>query len=468
MEPFIRQAERLLSCPAPSRGYHTTQDYVVPLVEDLLTINRPATEILTADSDPNVVVGMRPVDGSLLLERAHYVRGWLNANAGVGTQVEVQAKRYIDNPDGGTELVSDQVGQELSGKEYVLVRNGIVEGTYTPGRIYINPLRTRTDIQFTPYQPSAVEEALEAIAAFWETWDRENKVFREGFWTDTLLFLSEIDPGDFQSLLQQFREGGQGYQRSRKPMLVRGLEGANVKAVPLKEPPTELQFQQKFVMTSMLVLGCYQQHPSGIFFPEWQGGSRPALSEHDKSDEVNNARSSGHKVDARQICGQYTQIIREKIHPELIAVPMFGEHDAKAEADLHSVLVKTTHTRNDLRVARQDEPYGFHLSAAEYKTASEKDQNKHDQNPWNLPDSETFMKQAQALAQASADGMDGTTADATPAQAGPAAGAGTGAQPKPEAAAKPAKPKPAAAAEKDMAKGWGYMPLDTDDWQTYT
>lgn len=447
-DKFIRRAERLLDCPAPGQGFNTLDSLVVPLVEDLLTINRPALEVLTSTSDEDVVVGIRPVDGALLMERANYVRGWLNANAGDANVVARRARDYLDRGDGGTDLVSEQVGKELTGEEYVLVRNGIVEGTYSPGRIYINPLRTRTDIQFTPYQPSAVEDALEAIAAFWETWDRENKVFREGFWTDTLLFFSEIDTGDFLNLVQQFREAGQGYHRSRKPMMVRGIEGSKVQSIPIKEPPSEMQFQQRFIMTAMLVLGIYQEHPSSVYFPEWQGGARSALAEHDKSDEINNARASGHKVDIRQICGQLTRVVKEKIHPELVVVYRSGEYNAMEEAKLHDLLVKTSTTRNDIRVAQQKIPYGFYLTAEELKTASEEDKKKWAENPWNQPDSDTFLKASQ------------------PKEPGPggAPGQPPGGGDKPAQATKPKDDniKPA----KDMSKGL-YVPMNVDDWQTY-
>jgi hypothetical protein len=191
-------------------------------------------------------------------------------------------KTYLDdfakNPRSGgrdlTSYISEQIREDLEGKEYVLVRSGIVEGTYSPGRIHIAPLRRRTDINYTPYQPSHVEVALELVAAYWETWDREMKVFREGLWADHLFFLTgAVDQKSFKDFLQQLRESGQGYHRSRKPMVVRGIDAdAEFKSIPLKDPPTEMQFLQRFNMAMVGMCAIYQVDPSAVFHGSFQGG----------------------------------------------------------------------------------------------------------------------------------------------------------------------------------------------------
>lgn len=469
-EPFIRQAEELLRRPDPSHGIYNLDDLIVPLVEDLLTINRPAIEIVTANEDANLILGIRPVDGAIIMERVNYVNSWLYENRN-----DDKHKTYLDdfakNPRSGgrdlTSYISEQIREDLEGKEYVLVRSGIVEGTYSPGRIHIAPLRRRTDINYTPYQPSHVEVALELVAAYWETWDREMKVFREGLWADHLFFLTgAVDQKSFRDFLQQLRESGQGYHRSRKPMVVRGIDAdAEFKSIPLKDPPTEMQFLQRFNMAMVGMCAIYQVDPSAVFHGSFQGGGRPSMNERDRGEEIQNTRSGGFKAILNHIAKtSLTQIVSSAIHPDLVVIVEYGEYDAMAEARLHEVRVKTTHSRNEMRVAIGDRPLGFYLTPEHYEAASDKDKAKHDQNPWNLPDSQTFMAQAQALAQGGQqDGGGMSTPEGTPTQAGPAAGGNGAAIPKDKPVTKDAAPK---SGESDMAKG-APIPVDMDDWHTY-
>lgn len=467
IEPYIRMADELLRSPAPGDRAPTLGDLVVPLVEDLLVINRPVIEVLTSRDDPKQVAGIRPVDGALILERAQYVRFWLS-EAKVKEQSEIikrQVNHYIDRPaEDAATFVSEQTKHNIANAEYVLVRDGIVEGTYSPGRLYTNPMRTRTDILYTPYQPSAVEDAMEILSAFWETWDRENIVFREGSWADTLLMFEGIDNGEFNNFLQQIREAGQGYHRSHKPIMVRGMEASKVHKIDLKPPPNEMQFMQRVIMTANMVCSIFQEHPSSINFPEFQGGARSPLNERDRSDEIDAAKSAGHKTDLTLIANLLTKIVRDKIHPELIVVCNFGDYDAMSQARLHEVRVKSTHTRNELRVADGERPHGFYLSPDDYDKASDEKKAKHDQNPWNQPDSAVFMQQAQALSMASQMGQGQTTEDGVPAQACASAGAGKG-----DVAG--ASQRPVAAPKEALSKGPRQRDLfiasNVDDWQTY-
>lgn len=470
MPPFIKRAEDLIRSPSPGRWAPTTESLVVPLVEDLLVINRPTVEVMNVAGKPYDMAGIRPVDGAIILERAEYIQFFLNQAARVEThrsgdksKETREAQRYIDlDPEVAATFVSEQTNHDIYGAEYVLVRNGIVEGTYSPGRIYMNPLRTRTDILYTPYHPSPLEDALEIIAAFWETWDRENVVFREGMWADTLLLFEAIDKQQYLSVLQQIREAGQGYHRSNKPITVHGLEASKVHKVELKSPPSEMQFAQRLILCANMVCSVFAEHPSSINWPEFQGGARSPLNERDRSEEIDATKWDGHKTDMKQVASLLTRVVREKIHPELMIICEFGEYDAMQQARLHEVRVKTTHSRNELRVADGDPPHGFYLTSEEYEKASDKDKALHDQNPWNYPDSPTFMQQAQALAAAAQAGQGQSTDDGVPAQVGPAAGAP--AQKKTDAGA---VEKKSASLEKGRRMDDLFVPLEAEDWQTY-
>ena len=460
---FIRQAEELLRSPAPGTRYDSLRAVCPPLNEDLLTINRAAIEVLPSRHDEGLVAGFRPVDGGIILERAEYIRHWLKQ------QTDTSLRQYLDQPDDPrvAERVSEAVQQNLVGKEYVLVRSGIVEGTYSPGRILVESLQRRTDIAYTPYQPSCVEEAMECIARAWAVWDSESRMFREGVWADTILFFSgNVTPSDYQEILQSFREGGQGYHRRGKPLSVRGLQDSDVKMVRLKDPPNDMLFVNAYVIACNHVSAIYSIDPSSIYMRPFDTRSA-GLNERDRSEEIESSSSDGHKVDLHALAAMFTRLIRTVVHPELEVRIEFGEYDAMSEARLHDVLVKSTHSRNEMRVARGDAARGFYLTAEEYADASDEDQKRHDQNPWNYPDSQTFMAQAQALQQAAAPA---DAADGMPdmeRQPGPKAPE-TGGKPVAKAPAAPAAPKPPRVADDTMSKGQRvFAPLPVDDWQTY-
>lgn len=467
MEKFITQAEGFLREPcAGSRKYSTLRGVVPPLIEDLLTINRMAIEVLTSSADPNKVVGFRPIDAGLIMERVEFIASWLTGHADDEKHAK-EVRRYLDMPDSSeaATYVSEVVKHNLPGQEYVLVRSGIVEGTYSPGRIMVESLQRRTDVNWAPYQPSCVEDALEAIAASWEVWNNETNQFREGFWADTmLLFSGGVNPADYQQVIQTMREGGQGYKRRGKPIPIRGLNpDSDVKVVKLKDPPTEMGWSKWFSLLAGMIAAVYSEDLSSINLASFGGRDSGGIFQRDRSEEIDNSRTAGHKVDLGACASLFTRFIRAHVHPQIEVDMEFGEYDAMEEARLHEVLVKTTSTRNELRIERGQEPWGFHLPAADYRTASDEDKTKHDQNPWNMPDSQTFMQQAQALAAGTQSGDAGQNDDGVPDLGAPGTGMMKTTTTKAEAKTTPPKPvKP----PQPMAKGWGPA-LPIDDWQTY-
>lgn len=170
---YINQFENVLARPAPSYDVHNTGDLFVPLWEDLATINRPAIEKLRSAVDPKRIVGFRPVDGGILWPTLKWTEQWLRDNpAWHGTRM---VSGYSDAEL--VELLSEAIGHDLRYADYVLVRDGSVERTYSRRDLVITPWQNRTDITFAGYPPGHVEQAVESVMAFLTSWEYNASYF---------------------------------------------------------------------------------------------------------------------------------------------------------------------------------------------------------------------------------------------------------------------------------------------------
>jgi len=423
IEPFIQASKDMLSRPCPSKGFDALSSLTVPLVEDHLTINRMAIEVLSSSADPARVVGLRPVDGGMFLEPMSYVNHWMNQN--VGRDGALTLGQSEQDPRRVLDMISESLDDDIRNVEYIMIRDGLPEAVYAPGKIIIRSQKRRTDIRFGPYQPSHVEEAIELTAAYWETWDRENRVFREGMWSNSMLLVTgALDAREYELFLQRFREASQGYKRSTKPIIMRNLAEADIKKIDLKDPPSDLEQQNRFAMVTAGVCAHYQMHPSAIFHKLWGAGQGNALQERNQEQEIIGANFAGHQQDLAAVCEHLTTFVQRHIHPELVVTMEYGVLDPLREAQINTEKVKTDCDRNEIRISQNRRPRAFYLDPDEYESASEDDKKKHDLNPWNMPDSQTFEKAAQtawnpkALTPPPSQGGLGTTPAPTTAQRG--------------------------------------------------
>ncbi len=400
IKPYIATFERILASPAPSYSCTTAGAVLGPLWDDLATINRPTVEVLYSAMDRKRVVGFRPVDGAILWPTLVWLEKWVRENP-----------RWAFNagrPDGerltaeeGIEVISQVVGHDLMGADYCLVREGTVEATYDDRQILCAPWFNRTDIRIAGYPPSHVEDAIEAILAFANTWEYNSSQFTRGLMAEFILGISgDIHDDDIDAFVDMLREAAQGVRRAHQPPVMPLPADGDIKKIDLKPNNKDMQFEVWMSLLIALACACYRMHTSTINAKPWEGGSGAALSDGSKDKEIALAKEEGLQGDLGHLCDALLTPLAKACHPDLEVVMEWGDFDPQKEGSIHEIQARVHRSRNEIRRERGDIPWGFCLSAEEYQEAGDEDKEKHDANPWNHPTDATFAQAIQTAAMA--------------------------------------------------------------------
>ena len=390
---YVREAERILTCPAPGVGVNSLADLLGLLGSDLSTINRPTVEIIRSAATGRMT-GLRPIDGAIVYN--------------VVDVVSARSQQMFQGMD--PSKVSDEdilnrlamsLHRDIERAEYVLVRDGIVETIYPPGVIACFPMMRTTDVRYAGYQPSLLEMALEAVAAWWATFDHENSTFRDGWFADMLLLLSStIGADQARTLEADLIERGRGYKKDRHPIVLRGLEGSEIQKVDLGQVRTDMTYERRFAFCGALICAIYQVDPSSVGMKPFEGGQAPRLSERSREEEIENNNKAGYEADLVHLAGALTRIMQREIHPELSITIEFGRTDPVAEEKVRKSRVEYDMTRNESRLLAGDRAIGFYLTPDEYDKASEENRRRHDENVWNMTKDPVMVSQMKAIQEA--------------------------------------------------------------------
>lgn len=396
--PYIKRFEALLRHPSPmeDHGCSTLADFLGRLTDDLLTINRPVTEILYSSMDPSLVVGMRAVDGALIYNTCDYLATWVRSNRCYrGRKIEDM------NPADVLDLMSSTMRVDLTGdRPYVLVRDGIAEASYERGRLYVAPFQTRTDIRFHGYPPGYLELAMEAITGWWTTWDFDMNQWTSGVWYDSLLaVVGGYGANSIRQAMDAMRER-KGYRGAASMPVAELGDAADVKRIPLKEIKDDIGFQKRFAFYASLICATYREHPSIVNFPSWDGGKGATLSQPSHEPEMKVARTDGLRKNLGHFAHLLTRIAQERCHPDLVVIVELDDEDHEKQVQVIDTQVKTHLTRNEARVAENKPPLGFWVAAEDYQALADADKKRFDENVWNMPADQPLAMQAALLKQA--------------------------------------------------------------------
>lgn len=395
IQPFIARFERLLWSPAPSYGYKTLGNAVGALMEDLLTLNRPVVEKIPSVLDPRRIVQWQPVDGATIWPTLMWVEKWKAENPQWSVGYDVGRLSDEDTLD----IVSASLEHDLFGAEYCLVREGILEAVYPPDRLIVNPIRNVTDIRFAGYPPSHVEVALSLISAFISTFDYNASYFTKGMLAEFILGLpADLHDDDVDAFVNMFREATQGVAW-RPPIIPLPHGKDTITKIDLKGTNTEMGFE---IWLSLLVALCtavYRMHPSTVNAKTWDGGQKATISEGNETAEIGLAQEEGLQGDMQHLIEGTLNELARTCHPDLIVIAEYGNFDPQKEAQIYEIRGRTDLSRNEIRIERGEEPWGFFLTPSELKTASPEDQAKHNDNPWNWPTDPTFANAISAAKQ---------------------------------------------------------------------
>lgn len=398
IKPFIKRFERIMEKPSPVYC-KTTGHLLSGLEEDLLTINRPALEVLHSVMDPNRVVGFRPVDGALIWPTLEYVEKWKRDTQGwhghfTPTELTVQDE---------IQLASEAMNFDLEGAEWCLVREGILEAVYPHGRLLVEPINNRTDIQFAGYPPGCVEEAIHTVTAAINAFDYNASLFTKGMMAEYALGISgDVHPEDVMAFVDQLREASQGVRRAHQPPILPLPTDGVIEKIDFKPTNKDMQFEVWQSLLIALATAVYRMDPTTINAKPWDGGSGPGLSESGRGEEIGLAKEEGLQTDLQHLSDCMLTPIAKRCHPDLMVVWEYGEDSASTLAELNTKRCQTSMTRNEARLSEGNRPMGFWLDEDELDELDEDSEEfkKFHANPWNMPADPTFVNFVQGQQQA--------------------------------------------------------------------
>ncbi len=413
-ERFIRQFSAILEHPAPQYGVNTLGELLGPLAEDMHTINRPACEVLRSLYDPERVVGFRWVDGDLIWPTMVWLEKWKRDHPewhGRYDPSELSSDQEL-------ELASAALDIDLFAGRECVVREGVLESVLPPGKMIVAPMTTRTDVRYAGYPPSHVEDALEFGVAFMNTWDFNTSLWTRGMLAEFALGLvGNMSGEDVDAFTDMFRESTQGVNRAWQPPVIPLPDKGTIQKIDLKPLPKDMGFAEFMSLQLSGACAIYRMDPSSINGKPWDGGSGPSLNAPNRQIEIATAKEEGLQGDLLHLTEQILNPLARRCHPDLRVVWEFGDQDPLVIAQIDEARTRVASTRNDVRLARGENPMGFHLDEEErYRLEQEdpesEDLKRHHKNPWNWPTDPSFLQamsqqqQAEMMEQGGMSGMD--------------------------------------------------------------
>lgn len=373
MVPVINRAKRMMSQPS-ERYCRSLTSALVMLEEDLLTINRPSVEVMHSLFDGERMVGWRPIDGGIIWPTLEWLEVWQASDA---SRRELDVNTALDQ-------ASRAVGFDMHGAEFALVRQGVIEQVYRPGELIVSPLQTRTDVHNAGYPPSQLEESLLAITAWVNAWVWNDSRFTRGLVNDYAIGISgDVAPEDVHAFRDQLNEVATGINRAHQPPIMSlPMDGA-LQRIELGAMAGDMQYGEWMSAITSVACAIYRMDPSTINIKPWDPSGGSKLSEANRSHEIQSAKMEGLIGDLEHLASEVLTPIVQRIHPELVFIFETGEEAARSRAELADMRSKVDITRNEVRIGNGDHPIGFYLDARDVADASDEDQKKYFDNPWN-------------------------------------------------------------------------------------
>ena len=393
---YIDEFTSIMERPAPQHGITSTSQLLLGLVDDFLTLNRPCLEVLNLGSDRSRVVGFKPVDGALIWPSLYYMERWLTENP--SWYGHYNPSLLSDND--AMDIASKKMGVDLRACEYVLVRDGILEGTYDAKRIICAPQMNRTDIRLAGYWPSTVECAMEAALSGINVMVYETSQFTTGMMTDFALLATGVHPDELTRFRDSLREATQGAHRAHAPPVLDAREGT-LSRVELKNQTGDMRFANLITYLASLVCAHYRTDPSTINLKSFDGGGGNKLgSDGGRGKEIDLAKEEGLQGDLQHIKESMLDPLAMRCHPDLRVLFEYGDFDPQKHAQVMEVRSRTSITRNEVRLEDGLDPLGFWVPRGEYKDLSDEDKDKYDGNLWNMPSDAGFAQMLSGQIQA--------------------------------------------------------------------
>lgn len=387
IKPYIQRVEQLFEKPSDQYEYPTLASVLNPIMDDYLTINRPSVEIIHSLLDPHRIVQFQPADGAILWPTLVWLEKWKQDTPGWaghygGDDLTVQDQ---------LEIASAAIQYDLSGARFAIVRDGLLEGVMRPADCIVAPLINRTDIAVAGYPPSHVEQALDLVTAFIRAFDFNSNYFTRGAMAEFILAVSaDYHDSDIDAFVDMWRESVQGVDAVWQPPILPVGENGDVTKIDLRESNREMMFEVFLAVLIALSAGIYRMDPSMLNAKPWDGAGGPKLSEPGRGDEQKLAKEEGLQGDMQHLTDSILTPICQRAHPDLLCVWEYGDYDPQEEAKLYDIRTNIDWSRNDVKIMEGESPRGFWMSDDDLEKASDEEQQKYWDNPYNWPKDSVF------------------------------------------------------------------------------
>ena len=356
---------------------------------DIFTLNMGVIEPIY--DARGYIKGFRPGDGGIIVPSWAIVSQWAqdHKDARVLETINKETNEELQR-----EALSEHLGVDLVTAEWVVYRDGIVDGVYQPGRLIVHPMQTSTDINYFGFPPGYLQLMMEIIAHEFVIHDYHGRKFTDSSWLDMLLAITGegYDEAAVDQALTDLSMNAMGYKKAKKPATVHLGADGDVKTIQLSPPATDMEFTKQLEYYKALACAIVRRNPELInsAIPRASG---PSLSDGSQDYLAELARSDGHVADVEHICGMVSQAVR-KIHPDARAIVVHAGKRQDAEIDIGLKLTQHLLSRNDvLNTMTDQEPVGFWLPRDQLAEASEEELRKYWGNPYNYPSDSAFTAQ---------------------------------------------------------------------------
>ena len=405
-DKYIRRAEQLLDTPFDGDSFSpavlSLQQLIQGLYGDVFDLNRGVLEPIWRG---NECIGVRPADGGIIIPAWETVQKWCGhydttivGKVDLGT-LDPQSQRELVSQDIRNRMVNAGYGDpnvDLTDPEteWVVYRDGIVDGSFKRGELIVLPMLTSTDIEYAGHMPSYLQLGMEFVAMSWTIHDFQGRKFTDGAWTSMILALigEGYDDEGFTNFLNDYREGAKGYQRANKPHMVHLADGGDLKAIDTRPPVTDAEFVRLSEIVENGFCAIIRRHPEIVNGSISQAGGGSRLNGPSEDLRIRISKEEGQVTDVRHMAAYLTKFVRMAVHDDLRVVPVFPSADRKAVIEVLTLESLHIRTVNEFAVQQGIEPMGFYLPRSEFNVANEADRQKFLKNPYNYPHAPDFVK----------------------------------------------------------------------------
>src|SRR3989344_1610612 len=335
----------LFECPHPVNE-PTFSGFCTKLVSDLLTINRPAVELIRDDSGQ--VIHFGAIDGAIILPTLRFLHQFQRSNSAFGSnrfQLDVAIQDFYRR---------EKI--DLSGAEWVIVRNGTVEGAVPPGEILVTPIENTTNIDQVGFPPSYLEEAIIGVISFCNAFSYNTSYFDRGQMAEIILGISgDFDDDSFLAFQDQMREGHTGVDGAWKVPVIRLDSQDQIRVVDLKKSNRDMEFKEFLGSVIELTTAVYRMHPSNI---NWSAapGERPMFDQ-GKLTEIETAEEEGLYTLLFQIELICNRIIKANDLDLRFRWVGLTKDEAISEEELRGREISTWKTVDEIRIELGKKPF---------------------------------------------------------------------------------------------------------------